>query len=150
MTFSRITAVLVSVFLVGPFLWMVFDRYPPYVRLDGIITPESPAPGDFVSVNWTIKVHRNCTPTPRRNITRRVVDATGKHHDYEPIEGVYGLSPDPSGGALSRSFQLPAFIASGPAIYKSSATFACNPLHTFWPIVVDTPDIKFTIAQPRS
>lgn len=144
-TYHKIAAVSVSVLILAPLLWMLLDRDPPYTRLSGRVLPEDPKQGDFITVDWKIEVHRNCPPSRRLNVSRRVIDATGKHHDYEPVEGVFGTVPGPPLPGITRGFQLPPDIAIGSARYQSSACFACNPVQNLFPVCIDQPEINFTI-----
>lgn len=149
----NIPAAFFAVAFVMPVMWMALDRDPPYVRLSGEIVPANPAPGDFISVEWNIKVNKVCRPNVPRNITRQIITTTGHIIDYEPIEGVFGSDIDSTTNIprreLVRTFQLPPAITSGPAIYRSRACFACNPLQTFWPVCIDTPDLQFEIKDAK-
>lgn len=131
----------------APVIWMLLDREPPYTRSSGRIEPSNPAPGDFISVHWNIRVERNCPPVVPRNINRTIIDSTGKYHDFEAVEGLYGTSPKALPG-ISRTLRLPKDITPGPAKYRSQACFACNPIHYFWPVCVSQPDIAFEISRP--
>lgn len=137
-----------AVFLIAPIVWMLMDRNPPYVRNSGMIMPDHPAPGDFVGVRWNITVSRVCPPNVPFNVTRTIVDGSGKIHEFTPVTGVYGTEEQPNSPTLSRAFQLPTSITPGPAVYRSTACFACNPIHYLWPVCVKTPEIAFTIIPP--
>lgn len=144
---QHIVAAFVSVGVVAPIAWMIMDRTPPYTRLSGEVIPATPRPSDDVSINWETKVHRNCPPSTDYNVTRTIIDSIGKRHEYEPIEGVYGTETQTS-STLVRVFKLPDNVSIGPARYRSSACFACNPMHYFWPVCVSEPEIKFEVVRP--
>jgi hypothetical protein len=154
-------ALIVCVPLVGYPVWALLDREPPYVRETGKIVPAPPQecglpddgviervvmPGSCVTVQWKIRVLRNCPPNTPNNITRIIQDSENVRWPIGPVEGVFGTTKTPPGG-LTRYFLIPSAARPGRALYKSTATFACNPLQRlFWPISVSIPDIEFEIA----
>lgn len=147
---QMIIATFFSVAVVVPLVWMVMDRSPPYIRLSGEMIPPNPAQGEFVSVRWRIKVIKPCPPNVPRNVTRRIIDSTGVVIDYEPIEGVFGAEGETIRDSITRSFQIPPSAALGPAKYQSSASFACNPFQTLWPVFVSEPNnVDFEITKPK-
>lgn len=137
---QHIAAAFFAIAIVGPAVWMLIDRDPPYVREWGEITPKHPAPGDYIAVQWRLRAIRNCPPNTPGNISRVIIDATGKRHTFEPTPAAVP--------ALTRSLQLPADITPGPAVYRSHACFTCNPLHHFWPVCVTQPDLSFEVVKP--
>ena len=143
----HIVAAFIGVVFVAPLIWMLADRQEPYVRIAGTISPQNPAPGDFVEVRWALKVNRWCPTNTRRNVTRTVIDAGGKIHDYDSVEGVFGADRDRQSTpqTLTRGFQLPKDIAPGPARYQSTACFACNPTQHLWPVCIRQPAIYFQV-----
>ncbi len=144
----RVLIPALSIAIVGPLTWMIMDREPPYTRLAGEMIPAHPRQGDFVSVRWTIDVHKLCPPSEPRNVTRRVVDSVGTFTDYAPVEGVFGASGrGVQQQSITRAFQLPSSIEPGPARYHSTACFACNPVQKLFPVCVSTPEIQFTIER---
>lgn len=148
-------------------MWMLMDREPPYIRESGILTvapsdtlcgttalQSSDAileifPGSCVSVDWRIKVIRNCKPNVTDNIHPRITDSTGVRFTLAPTRGKFG-TPDQDilDPTIYRYFRLPVSMASGPALYDSDVTYACNPIHYIWPVHVNTPLIPF-IVQPK-
>lgn len=143
-----IVALFVSVVFVAPTVAMLMDRSPPYTRVHGEIIPANPAPGDEVAIKWDIQVHRQCTPVPQRNITRTIIESrTGKRHEFEPAEGVFGTPQQTASGAIVRGFQMPQSVTPGPTRYRSIACFACNPLHYLMPVCVTEPEIEFTVKE---
>lgn len=132
----------------APILWMVLDRDQPYFRISGELIPSNPAPGDFVTVKWRIKVNKWCRPSAPNNVTRQITTSDGQLLDYQPVQGVYGTDDRAATNEredLSRTFQIPPSATRGPATYYSRACFSCNPLQDIWPVCVDTPKIQFTI-----
>lgn len=165
------TATVVGV-LVGPTMWMLMDRDPPYLRESGEVIPvdyrmcglESGPPmdgmihpGSCLEVRWTIIPLRTCKPSGPYNVTRAISDQGGLH-PLPSANSVYsaksatlpphGIIPE---GDIIRYFALPPHGPLGPAKYHSAASFACNKLQEYFrPIVVDEPDIPFLVGElPR-
>lgn len=146
---QHIIAAIVSTIVFTPLTWFMMDREPPYERVSGEILPPDPKPGDYVEVSWQIKVNRQCRRDQRRNVTRTIIDSIGKITDFDAVEGVYGGGRFTEGDTLNRGFYLPQTIDPGPAIYKSTACFACNPIQYLWPICISHPHINFTIRPKQ-
>jgi len=123
--------------------FMTADRAIPFVRYHGTITPENPMPGSAVTITWEGQRYRDCPGT----VYRRIVDSHNVPHSYDPVVAVYAKTENPD--PMARTFKLPAGIAPGPAVYIATTYFVCNPVHLLWPIVVSTPVIHFTIADPE-
>lgn len=136
----HVVAFFVAFFVVAPIAQMAMDRTPPYTAIRGEISPDNPKPGDLISVHWVGVNKKECTGTVNRTIT----DSAGVIHAYATVDSVYANLE--KGAILSREFQLPVSISSGPAVYRAYNKFICNPIHWFWPIPATTPDIKFNIA----
>ncbi len=122
--------------------FMINDRQPPLIRYYGRITPDNPLPGADINVTWEVRKNRDCPGV----IYRRIIDSHGVVYDFAPVESLYTLAANTK--EFSRLFKLPAQIAPGPAEYFATNKLVCNPLHNFWPILVDMPSIKFNIATP--
>jgi hypothetical protein len=46
---------------------------------------------------------------------------------------------------------VPLATLPGPAKYRVTATYSCNPLHrVFWPIVVTQPDLSFYVTPAQT
>ena len=147
---SNLIPALVAILFMGPFVYMLIDREPPYIRKDGRVIPEEPYPGDEIEISWDIQTIRVCNPSSPRNVTREIVDKTGAIWSYDYFPSVYGRESakgDPN--QLNRVFTLHPSTAPGLATYRSSACFACNMLQYAWPVCVNRPDIKFTVRDPK-
>jgi hypothetical protein len=91
-TLSRnLPAAFFAVAIFAPVLWMVLDRDPPYERVSGEIIPSTPAPGEFITVKWRIKVNKWCRPYTPNNVSRQIITSDGQLLDYQPVSGVYGV-----------------------------------------------------------
>lgn len=159
---QAVLALIVCVPLVGYPVWALLDREPPYIRHSGDIVPALPqqcglsegaaaavVPGSCVTVTWNIKVLRSCPPDTPNNVTRVIQDSEKVTWPIGPVAGLFGTTQKPPGD-LTRYFLIPSGARPGRAVYKSSASFACNFLQSmFWPIRVSVPDIEFEIvARP--
>lgn len=158
---QNIVAAFFSVFIVVPITFMLLDREPPYIREYGEILPftrwqeecgpqldNEPSgivPGSCVGIKWTIRVIKNCPPSSARSISRSITDSEGVRWPLVAVPGHFGTTPAPLPG-ITRYFRIPSGASRGPAVYQGIAAFACNPLqHYLWPIIVDKPDVPFTI-----
>lgn len=165
--YHALTAIITGI-IVGPLTWELTDREPPYIRESGEIVPvdhrmcgleKGPIndglihPGSCVEVKWTIVPLRTCKPYGKFSVTRMIVDQQGRHN-LPATNSLYSsrsnvIPPaEPSTEGLIRYFALPSNGPVGPATYESSAAFSCNKLQEFfWPIIVNTPSIQFTVGE---
>jgi hypothetical protein len=122
--------------------YMAIDRDPPFERGAGKIMPENPPPGATVEVIWQGTRKRDCDGY----VYRKIIDSHGVVFTIEGIPVSYAktMNPDP----LIRYFRLPVGLAPGPAKYIATTHYYCNPLHRWWPIIVETPHLDFIIAPP--
>lgn len=145
-----LAAVLANCVIV-PLAFMVLDREAPYSRTVGTIYPANPEPGSTVEVDWQIKTNRSCKPAVENNLARTITDSEKTVWSLTQIPTVFGrdIRDITNTVRIARHFKLPGAIARGPAVYRSSAQFICDPFHLqhFWPITVEGPDIKFTIGS---
>jgi hypothetical protein len=118
---------------------MVGDRELPIVRYSGVMTPDGPTPGSRVRVSYIVKYNRTCPAT----VTRTITDSTGTLWRLSTADAEYTV-----GNELSRSFFLPVGIAWGPAEYRATVSYVCNPLQNAWPIVSVGPVVRFNVAPP--
>lgn len=131
----------VCVAVVGPLVYMAADRDPPFQRGNGRILPENPIPGSPVEVEWQGKRIRDCDGY----VFRKIVDSHGIVFTVEGVPVSYARTKNPE--PLVRYFRLPVGIAPGPAKYIATTHYYCNPLHRWWPIVVETPHLDFNVAE---
>ena len=156
---SNLPYAVIAIALAGPLTWMMLDREPPYISESGRITAAPPdrcglpdktpvglMAGGCAAIDWKIKAIRNCKPASQFNVTRVIVDQQGQHV-LPKATSIYSLEEYPK--ELTRYFPLPTTLAVGPASYRSTALYACNPLQYFFPIVVDRPDVLFTVGEAK-
>lgn len=138
----NISAGLFCLLCVAPISYMLLDRTPPMAYENGFIVPPVAAPGELVTVTWRTHVERSCTGT----VHRKLIDSQGVVWDFEPTETASFESR--THVQLSRDFKVPYAVAYGVTKYRVVIRWVCNPLHNWWPVVVQTPVLFFTIA-PR-
>lgn len=158
---QHIVAAIIAIGVVAPTMWMLLDRDPPHKRDNGQILADDPMdcglppdaprgaiyPGSCIAVDWKVKTIRTCRPSTENSVTRTIKDSQGKIHTLAPVVAFLGKA-DPTRRELVRNFVLPSGIPPGPATYSASACFTCNPLHVFFPVCVEKPDISFEIEKP--
>lgn len=135
-----VVALLCGMFVVLPAISMLTARSSPYDRSSGVITPENPRAGDVVSIHWVGNRTRECFGT----VNRSVVDSQGVVYAFEAVSAIYASVEN--GTKLVREFTLPKQMAAGPATYKATTLFICNPIQRFWPIEIHGPDVHFDVA----
>ncbi|MEP9376222.1 hypothetical protein ABLE91_05890 [Aquabacter sp. CN5-332] len=122
---------------------LVIDREPPVIVTDSrLITPQV-EPGGTLKVEVEIFRTRRC----ETSIDRFIFDSQGGRHILEPLE------LRSAGGARGEErytnlIPVPLDAAPGPARYRSSATYRCNPLHRLSPITAEPREVQFEIMPP--
>jgi hypothetical protein len=138
-----IIAAFVSVIFVAPVLWMLMDRTPPYTFEHVEVSPDNVVQGGEIEITFIIKQNR--PPCDPGLIYREYKGATGQIHVFDPIQR--SRSPTVVDNKFTRVGRIPAQIAPGPAVYRGSACYTCNPLQSWlrWPVCVRTPDVEFNV-----
>jgi len=121
-------------------LWAA-SREPPSVILRvEVVTPRVP-PGGTLEARYTVLRKDLCQTTIERSLT----DSAGTRH-LMPSQ-FFSIEPGPIGDDVYVSpAAVPIDAAPGPARYQVIASYSCNPLHVFWPIVEVMPAVVFTIG----
>lgn len=142
---ARVVIAAVASIAAGALGYMVGDRQPPLIRYWGVILPENPPAGSEVSVQWDIQWFRPCTG----KVYRQIVDSHKVIWDFEPFDTMYTRAKKitETNRRIELNLTLPKGIALGPAEYFAVVRLKCNWLQEIWPIVVDTPTIKFNIVE---
>ena len=133
--------------IIGPIMWWLADRFPPYSLRDGVLKPNPARPGDEVDIEWTLELTRSgCTGF----FQRVIIDSHGGLWSFAPMQSIFvNLKP---GKYRTHSFNrilLPRGIASGVAEIVTVTTYYCNPVHYVWPLVEEQPRLKLRI-EPLS
>lgn len=122
-------------------LW-VNDRSPPVetIRQEAL---NSPQPGEDLIVQYEVVRTRLCSAM----IERTIFDGQNGRHLLPDVDR---LAAGPIGRQTYQVSPLvPKSAAPGPARYRVTIAYKCNPLHTVWPITVLAADVMFTIS-PKS
>jgi hypothetical protein len=100
-------------------------------------------PGGKVLVRWNVFRERACRAT-RQDL---VIDVNSLRWIVASMS--FDGPPGPLGfDTYVTATALPIDIPTGPAVLRVTLTYKCNPIHDFWPVVSQTPDIPITIL-PR-
>jgi hypothetical protein len=99
-------------------------------------------------VKWSLEIYRACPGAGRDNVTRHLRDSLGITKPIGSLRSLYGGLHEVPVTGIRNFLTLPSPMPAGPAVYISSACFACNPLQqVFWPVCVDEPDIHFIVEK---
>jgi len=128
------------VICVAPVTYWASDREPPFVRGTGYIIPQAVSPEGEFEVHWEGKRVKDCGGVVHRFIR----DSKGDL--WALPSSTVRYSKITENGVPLNSAKIPRGIACGPAEYVADALHVCNITHRIWPIRVNTPTIKFTIA----
>ncbi|RYF40834.1 MAG: hypothetical protein EOO27_47150 [Comamonadaceae bacterium] len=122
----------------GSGVWLV-DRELPTV----IISAEPVAPvvaaGGELRVDYVVRRHRSCAVT----VDRFIIDRFNTRYELDDLNVNAGL---PLGeDRFVQPVRVPQGVEPGPAKYRTSSTYTCNPLQKLWPITGGTRDIPFLV-----
>lgn len=133
--------------------WMLMDRTPPYTFEHVEITPP-PGQSEILrggSIYITFTVKQNRTPCSPGLVYREFKEASGKLHTFDPV--MRAETPVIVDNKFTRIAQLPeASMSPGPTIYRGTACYTCNLLHSWlrWPVCASTPPTEFNIVEKLS
>lgn len=144
---DHILATFFAVGVFAPIMWMAMDRNSPYEVLKSEILPPSPAPGDTAIAKFKVKVHKQCKASPDKNVKQFIIDATGRLFSFDPVPSLYSTETNLGSGEVTREIHIPKDVTPGPAHYRVSGQFACNPIQELWPVRIIVPDIPFEVVQ---
>lgn len=119
-------------------LWLA-DRSDP-ARLIGreLLTP-TVSPGGQIIMSMDVNRLRYCSVS----VQRFLVDGARVRHVlpilFREVSGKLGREH------FNTVVNIPPSAAPGDAVYQSIATYVCNPVQNYWPIVVPSPDLHFRI-----
>lgn len=120
-------------------MYWLYER-PPFSNSMRVIKNPTVFPGDnlLVEVKADI-ISTNCTVS----VARSIVDSRG---NVWPVEIETGKP------FTKRTLKIPVPLvaAKGLAQYAARATWVCNPLQKWFPVVVDQPDMDFIIGGSLS
>lgn len=118
---------------------MVGDRDPPTVITHVEVNSVKPWPGGEVHVRYNVRRFRQCAT----RVERVLYDAVQLRVPLPTRE--FATSPGPTGDDYAVAVPIPTTVTPGPATYRIITSYACNVLHNLFPIIVQSPDVHFTI-----
>lgn len=139
-------AIPVSILIVAPLIWMTVNRNPPWEFSEVTISPTKVVQGGEIEITFTTKQLRGtCGPGV---VYREFRDSLGRLIVYDPVLRSEAPTLD-SRGQFTRSAKIPLSMDPGPAIYRGTSCYTCNPLQSWlrWPICVSTPEVPFTVLK---
>jgi hypothetical protein len=125
----------------GSGVWLV-DRDPPTIIYSAeAVVPIVPAGGDL-RIDYVVRRLKPCTVS----VDRFIIDKFKTRYELPDLNVGAGL---PLGeDRFIQPIEVPPGVEPGPAIYRTTSTYVCNPLQRLWPITGGTRDIPFIIKTP--
>jgi hypothetical protein len=127
-----------SIAMFGLFLVWQLDGDPRKTAIRTVVTPNVEQGGDLM-----LRVAAIMDQTCAVNVRRAIVDSEGTLHLSVPV-----IDTREAGTAITtiRS-TVPSGAAPGPAYYRVTLEWQCNPLQRLWPRIEQLPDLPFTIIE---
>jgi len=146
----------IAVVVVGPVVWFITDRTPPFVRLHGTLDPPVVERGGSVRVRYVTTKHARPDSDCPGTVQQEIVDSSGTTYSKRARAAAPAQweddPDDPQQEILiGQLVQIPVGTQPGPASFRSASFRHCNwlqekwPLY-YWPIVQIGPDIPFVIT----
>lgn len=124
-------------------IW-VADRDPPIVYEDAKALAPSVEQGGTIEIEFSVFRTRICPLITKRWLT----DSAMERHSIPQF--TTGLRLLAGRETYRRSITVPVAAAPGPAEYRVTLEYVCNPLQNFMgPIVVTSPPIRFKVLPAR-
>lgn len=135
-----------GILVAAPIGIMLLDRREPITLHSGQIVPDTVRPGQTVTVLWRVTENRPCDG----EVARRVVDSSGKIHEFRREPTVYHLVGERGVQTFSGPFTMPDGMVDGPAYYTTSGYRWCNVLQKLiWPIPFQGPRVTFNVQSSK-
>ncbi len=123
-------------------LW-VADRDVPVVGIQSTVLNNDVAPGQIIRVRSTAYRIRTC----RTLIERYIIDSATTRFMFADIDYINPGPPGPVDVVIE--LPLPQRVNVGIATIKTNASWECNPVHRFWPIIDRQPDIAVLVTGAK-
>jgi len=124
-------------------IW-VADREPPIIYEDAKALSSTVEQGGTIEIEFSVFRTRICPLITKRWLT----DSAKERHSIPQY--TTGLRLLAGRETYRRSITVPVAAAPGPAEYRVTLEYVCNPLQNFMgPIVVTSPPIKFKVLPAR-
>lgn len=119
--------------------WAIEREPATVMRRMEVITPEV-QPGGRLRIHYFVTRYKDCMI----KIDRSIHDSQKVRYVLPDLDFTRGPGPLGEDDYVSETV-VPNTLAEGPAFYRATTRYQCNPLHRFWPIVVGPIDLYFTI-----
>lgn len=124
-------------------IW-VADREPPIIYEDAKALAPTVEQGGTIEIEFSVFRTRICPLITKRWLT----DSAKERHSIPQF--TTGLRLLAGRETYRRSITVPVAAAPGPAEYRVTLEYVCNPLQNFLgPIVVTSPPIRFSVLPAR-
>jgi len=137
---QHMLAAVISIAIVGFVLWSRRDP----VEIYGADYAHEVKAGQTLRVVRSGKFLRSdCV----RTVSTWIVDSQGT--TWSRVAEITGYALDMRTPSIAREIPIPYSAAWGKARYLQQISYSCFPFGDLWPIVVDLPELTFTIEPPR-
>lgn len=124
-------------------IW-VADREPPIIYEDAKALAPTVEQGGTIEIEFSVFRTRICPLITKRWLT----DSAKERHSIPQF--TTGLRLLAGRETYRRSITVPVAAAPGPAEYRVTLEYVCNPLQNFMgPIVVTSPPVRFKVLPAR-
>lgn len=121
--------------------WAIVDRKPLASSISEIVTPTVYA-GETFSINYELTWNTSCTVRGYRF----VIDSAKQQYTIAPDDRYVTPHDDPH---FTINIPIPKSAEPGPAIYKATILYSCNPWQRLFPIERQIEDKQFVILAPK-
>ncbi|WP_441229393.1 hypothetical protein AB7828_03415 [Tardiphaga sp. 215_C5_N2_1] len=122
----------------GAGVWVIDREIPTIIIAAEPVTPVVAA-GAELRIDYVVRRHRSCAVS----IDRFIIDRFNTRYELEDLNVNAGL---PLGeDRFVQPVKVPQGVEAGPAKYRTSSIYVCNPLQRLWPITGGTRDINFLV-----
>lgn len=120
------------------------ERDAPTTQLSERILTPVVAPGELLKVEYQVERRKNC------HVHLEQILLDGERVRWPIEDEDYEAAPGPVGhDTFVIGIEVPRRFAQGTGRYRAIRTYTCNVIHRlFWPIVVISPDVEFTVRGP--
>lgn len=116
--------------------WAIVDRQPIGESISVVLTP-SVRPGEAFTIHYKVRWNSACSVTGYRF----VIDSDRQQYTIAPDQRYVRPSQD----EFHINVPIPATARPGPAIYRATVMYECNPLQRLFPLERALPDRTFII-----
>ena len=146
---TNILAAVFSLMVVGPVVWMSFDRELPYAINSGVTVPKEIIRGKPYRIEWKLTNGVKDCPGAAYRFAK---DSSGKIWTLRPVETGFSYIPLSNGvkeDVIVEGYprSLDPDTALGPIEFFGTNVFHCNILQLVWPIQQVYPIVRSTVIE---